>query len=356
MLSEANRKACLEELVERLGREEMPKEVAEALPDQMMNNAYATGDEDFWDELEKEARRLLRVYQAGAGSGSPPPGREENRRAPAEIAVEPSENSLKRARAFSEVAAALADNHPEVKRFRRMHLHYPLLRDRLLTDQEARAFLDEQGGPYGTGWILKKLLEIANERLAKTYHWRVGDAVWFVLTGYVPPVRPLEVGGYISPTIKNPGRPRKRIPSSYPPRYVAAVPKAKDYHPSTALITVTAEVWVDAREVERAFRDAQRQILGGDSRGRKDRILDAVIFVARRMREHGKESWRERWKEWNRTCPKDARYKDSRGLRQAFERFAYPEYRLTNYQPREKTPYEAYCLEWEDRHAREGQQ
>jgi hypothetical protein len=354
MLSEENRKACLKKLAERLGRE-VPDLVAQNLRDDSMYLAYYVDDEDAWAQLEGEARPLLRVNDGASASGSLPPGRDGDRAAPTEIAVELSEVSLERARAFSEVAAALADNHPEVKRFRWTHLRYPYLRDRLLTDQEARAFLDEQGGPYGTGWVLEKLLRIANERLVKTYHWREGDAVWFMLTGYVPPVRPFEVGGYISPTIKNAGRPRKRIPNLYPPRYIAAVPKAKEFHPSTAQITVTAEVWVDAREVERAFRDAQRQILGGDTRGRDDRTLAAVTFVARRMREHGKESWRERWEAWHQTCRKEWRYASYRGLRQAFERFAYPEYRLSNYQLREKTPYEAYSLEWEERHARESQ-
>ncbi len=276
-----------------------------------------------------------------------PPGRGEGEGAHAsqhKVVVEPSENSSKRAEAFSELAVALAENHPDIKQFRRKHLG-----DRLLTDDEARTLLDRQGGPYGTGWILKELRKLA-EKLVLTYRWREGDAIWFVLTGYKPPVTPLDVSVSINQTSRFPGWPKRRIPGSSPPRYIAAVPRPADYHPSTARITVIADAWVDAREVERVFRETQRQILGGDAKPVKERTLEVVEFVAQRMREHPQESWEECNRAWNHAHP-EWRYDSYRGLRQAFKRFAnrlHRPYDLPNVPLPEPTPYQAYRDDWID--------
>ena len=124
-----------------------------------------------------------------------------------------------------------------------------------------------------------------------------------------------------------------------------AVPRTADYHPSTARITVTADVWVDAKDVERVFRETQRQILGGDAQPVEERTMEVVKFVARRMSECKGETWEKRWKAWNRTCPKDWRYKDYRGFRQTFKRFAnrlHKPYNLPNFPLPEPTPYQAY--------------
>ena len=112
------------------------------------------------------------------------------------------EHVTKRAEVLAEVAATLCTNHPEVRRFRRKYLG-----GRLLTNEEARAFLDERGGPYGTNRAarkntkagkrllegtegpfrtpgeMKELLRLA-EKLSTYYPWEEGDALWFVLTGY----------------------------------------------------------------------------------------------------------------------------------------------------------------------------
>ena len=107
---------------------------------------------------------------------------------------------------------------------------------------------------------------------------------------------------------------------------------------------MTADVWVDAEEVERVFRETQRHILGGDARPTDERTLEVVKFVARRMRECKDETWEERWKAWNRACPKDWRYKTYNGFRQTFKRFAnrlHKPYNLPNFPVPEPTPYQA---------------
>ena len=265
--------------------------------------------------------------------------RSQGSEAPSEIAVKPSKNASRRAEAFAEVAAVLADNHPHVKRFRRMHL-----RNRLLTDEEARAFMDQVCGGslpvrHEMKPIARKLWKLA-ERLSKTYLWREEDAVWFVLTGHAPSVRPLEVRGYITP-----------------PRHMAIGRIPWEYHPQTARITITADAWLNAKEVTRAFRDVQRQILdGSDAAGRTpERTLQVVRFVSQRMRERGEEVWGEvdwgtYWRAWNETCRKDWRYQSERNFKQTYERFlegvVYRAYEWPNYRPPEKTPYQAYHNDW----------
>jgi hypothetical protein len=265
------------------------------------------------------------------------------------VTVEPPEHVVKRAEALAEVAATLCTNYPEVRQFRRTYLG-----NRLLTDEEARAYLDERGGPYGTNkpvrknapprtwhfeeqgslyqtpFDMKKLVKLA-EKLSRYYPWGEGDALWFVLTGHVPPVRPLEVLIAV-PLFTTPG----------------------SYQPITARITVTGHAWVGAEQIERAFRDAQRQLLGGDAYQPKDeRTLEVVKFVARRMRECDGETWEELRRAWNETCPEDWRYKTYRSFGQVYKRFVkqyvYQTYDQPNYKLRERTPYEAYRDNWNDR-------
>jgi len=264
--------------------------------------------------------------------------------------VKPSENVTKRAEVLAEVAATLCDNHLEVQRFRRKYLP-----GRLLTDEEASSFLNERGGPQGTNkavrrtarnpkWTLRLdakryatpsdmrgLLGLSN-KLSKAYGWSEGDALWFVLTGYIPPIRPLTVELYINT-------------SNWP---------SGDYEPFIPRITVTAHAWVQANEVEKAFRDAQRQLFGGDAPPQKnERRLEVVKFVVRRMRERPRESWEERRKAWNRRSPKGWRYSTYNAFRQVYERFKeqylYRRYNHPTYKKRESTPYEAYRDDWNDR-------
>lgn len=315
----------------KLGREDVPDEVWEhVIKLGLVHDAIKHGDDGSWRELLTEAKDRLRELREDAGMLIPP-GRgkgEGARSVPQEIALEPSEHATERAEAFAEIAGIMGNRHPKVTQFRRMHLG-----GRLLTDGEAREFLNRRcDGPrpttHGANAVSRKLWKLA-EKLSKTYLWQENDAMWFVLTGYVPSVKPLEVRVLITP-----------------PRSMGLPPVPKDYHPSTARITITADAWVSAGEVEGAFRDAQRQILGGDARTtRKARTLAVVKFVARWMRDHPEKSWEELLRAWNETYPK-WRYKDFRGLRQAFERFVHREYNIPNYRRAEKTPYQAYRDEW----------
>ena len=164
-MKDEDRRAALEILAERLGREDIPGVIADdSLIKDYLGTAYVTDDEEHWGEAERETRRLLNVYFSAPG-GSRPPGRGEGEGThapPAEVAVEPSENATKRAQAFSELASALAENHPDIKEFRRKHL-----RDRLLTDDKARTFLDRHDGPDGPSWSMRELRKLA-ELLAYT--------------------------------------------------------------------------------------------------------------------------------------------------------------------------------------------
>ncbi len=117
------------------------------------------------------------------------------------------------------------NHYPEVRQFRQEYLG-----GRVLTNEYARAFLDKRGGPHCTDkaarpsvsaleWMLDEhrgpyrtpsemgvLIKLADE-LSKIYPWREGDALWFVLTGCPPPIRPLEV--WISMPLFDTPRPYK---------------------------------------------------------------------------------------------------------------------------------------------------
>jgi hypothetical protein len=308
-------------------------------------------DDESRQELLAEAedyRKSVRGNSGGLGYD-----RSEGRGRSSEIDLKPSRNAARRAEAFAEVAAMLADNHPNVRRFRRNYL-----RGALLTDDEARAWLDSHGGPYGTGGKLRKLLKLA-AKLSRTYRWREGDGAYFVLTGHVPPVRPLEVSASIRHASKIGPRPRTPLPGKSPAWHLVAAPAPADYLPNTARITVTADAWVNVKEVARAFRDAQRQIRpGADAAGpMPERTLEVVRFVARRMREHGEEDWGALWRAWNKKYP-EWRYGSDRYFQQTFERFmegvVHRTYELPNYRLWEKTPFEEYRDDWEDEHTGEG--
>ena len=171
-------------LASALDLQEVPDEVCghvhklELDYDVIINNAIGNDDAESWRELVKEAKARWKESLEGAGRVIPP-GRakdEGSRGAPQEVAVQPSEPTLERAEAFAEVAGIMADRHPKVKQFRRMHL-----RDRLLTDREAREFLDRRcNGPlptrHGAKAVARKLWTLA-ETLSKTYLWRETDAV-----------------------------------------------------------------------------------------------------------------------------------------------------------------------------------
>jgi hypothetical protein len=307
-------------------------------------------DAESRQQLVAEAKAYVKKPR-GDSSGFEP-GRSDVSLTLSEIAVKPPKNALRRAEGFAEIAALLADKHPEVRRFRRMHVLPE--RDRLLTDEEAphdqflsdeeaRGFLERWcGGPLpvrrGPKAVAVRLWKLA-EKLSNIYLWREGDAVWFVLTGHAPSVRPIEVRAVITPPQD---KALARIPS--------------EYHPNTARITVTADAWVNVKDVSRAFREGQQQILaGGDAAGpTPERTLEVIRFVARRERKCGEEDWETRWRAWNESCPESWRYLNENNFKQTFERFVqgvvYRTYQLPNYRLPERTPYRAYRDDWTKRY------
>ena len=341
----------MERLAVELEVEEVPDEVRGHVQglqldyNVIMESAIGNRGKESWRELIEEAKDRLRKSLEDVGIMLPP-GRAkgEGTRDPSpEIEVEPSEATLKRAEAFREVAFTLAGHHPAIHQFRRMHL-----RGRLLTDEEARTFLDRRcDGPlrttHGTKAVSRKLWKLA-EKLSKTYLWREGDAVWYVLTGYNPPVRPLEVRADIDQAVWYDGSLEHSSGTSW--ITAKAGDSSRTYRPSTARITITADASVEAGEVERAFRDAQRQILGGDARPAQPQTLEAARFVARRMQACPAESWEQRLRIWNETRPEEWRHRNFRALRQAFERIAYRKYNIPNYLRPARTPFQAYRDDW----------
>jgi hypothetical protein len=149
-LEDENWMDTLERLAAQLGLEDLPDVVANNLDPHLLRDAFRIDDEERWAELEEEARKLLNVYYDGSGT-SRPPGRGKDRGAPDEVTVNPSEDVTKRADALAEIVATLSNNHPEVQRFRRRYLP-----GRLLTDEEAREFLNERGGPQGTDKAVRR--------------------------------------------------------------------------------------------------------------------------------------------------------------------------------------------------------
>jgi len=323
--------------------------VPEVIWHRLMRGGYVRavhtgGDEDSWRELMDEAREELRIWRDGA-SGSIAPGRGDERGGPQEIEVTLDDYTRRRGEVFSEVVAALADQHPGVKRFREAYLDGRFLTEYevglFVRTQERALFFKSQSAALNLQdhapdvalkihgrtlpiraqeRILKELWELA-ELLADTYHWKELDTMWFVLTGQAPHRSPLQVTASVFSWRK------------------------ERYLPTTARIVVEAEVWVDAKHVGRAFREAQRHILGGDARSLPDRTLEVVEFVARHMRRYPEESWNERLKAWNVRCRNEWRYKAYNGLRQVFERFIHHTYRSPNparYQWPTETPYQQW--------------
>ena len=257
------------------------------------------------EDIRYDAISALKVQRVLAPGDHPEPLKREERAFQEEIAVELDDYTRERQEVFTEVAAEMAATHPEVRRFRSGELG-----GRLLTREEAGEAL------FGKGDLRNELgedpLPSLAKQLAKHYHWRDYDAAWFVLTGDAPPVRLLS--GTISNTFGG-----------------------NDHYPNTARITLTADPCVDAKTIEKLYRNAQRQLLGGDNRKLARRTLEAARFAAQRIREDSAESWQRRTDRWNRLFPHWP-YKSRGGLRQAFEKFWHPGYVLARWKPYDPTP------------------
>jgi hypothetical protein len=292
----------------------IPQVVASRIPEDAIRDFYSDYEDD-WQLLLDRVRGLLGVYEdRPASAGAAKTGRgKELRGTPQEIMVELDGDTNRRGEVFSEVAVALAEQRPDVRRFRRSYL-----RDGLLTTEEADAFLD--GRDTGRSTLDRRITAQGTLRwrartLSLFYGWRARDAAHFVLTGNEPVYRPVRVA-------------------------VAHTDSTRPFIPNTPRIVITSDVWVDAREVARVFRDAQRQLLGGDNRKVPDRVLEVARFVARRIREQdGKETWNEWWREWNEEhpvkYPKGWRYSAPHGFKQAFERFVHPKNRRPKWKRRD---------------------
>jgi hypothetical protein len=194
-----------------------------------------------------------------------------------------------RARAISEVWAALADERPDVTEFRET-----VLGGRLLSPEEASAIVDASGG------TLDEMRELELRKLGSIlandyYGWDEEGAIWYVLTGDVPQLQPVRI------------RARGKLSVEY-------------YVPFQYDVTFSVPPWVPAKEVERAYRSAQRQLLDETPRETDTRILEVVQFWWEQFRARGPmPSWPAWFELWNQTHP-DKKFKNWRNFREYFFR------------------------------------
>ena len=116
---------CRARLAAEMDLQDVPDEVWGYLMKLDLASDVIFGGDDEWRELLKTARDRRRESLEERGIVIPS-GREEGEGARSvryeEIALEPSEGAMKRAEAYSEVAANMAHAHPDVRRFRRDYL------------------------------------------------------------------------------------------------------------------------------------------------------------------------------------------------------------------------------------------
>jgi hypothetical protein len=310
-------------IAKTLGHATLPPEVLgrlmqEADPFAVVREGY---DGPEWRELVDAARQFAREKREEApGTNLPPESRD---RKPGDIAgVRLDEYTQLRAETFSEVAGALANRRAEVRKFRDFYLGGVESR---LTDDEAGAWIYGREGPTNA---MEDMRDVSR-RLSRAFRWREDDAHWFLLTGYVPFVRPISV--------------RTRQNSFLDvPNYLN-----RDYHlegpnfiVDTAEIVITAEPWVDAEIVSRVFREVQKQVRRGDNRKVTVKVLDAVRFVARRLGT-GKVQWPVLSSAWN-AAQNDPtrRYRSRDGLYKAVRRYLQPGYNKPTHPEYEPTPWQ----------------
>ncbi len=274
-----------------------------------------------WPELVAAAREFAREKREEApGTNLPPESRD---RKPGDTAgVRLDDYTRLRAGTFSEVAGALANRRTEVRQFRDIYLGGTEAR---LTDEEAGAWVYGDKAPANA---LEDMREVSR-RLSRAFRWRLGDADWFLLTGYVPFVRPISVSVHQNSS--------RDVPSYLNKDYHLEGP---DFMVDTAEIVITAEPWVDAEIVSKAFREVQKQVRGGDNHKLTAKVLDAARFVGRRLGT-GKVEWAVLRSAWNaaQDDPK-RRYQSRDGLYKAVHRFLRPKYNSPVYPEYEPTPWQ----------------
>ena len=190
-----------------------------------------------------------------------------------------------RARVISEVWTALADERPDVTEFRQEALN-----GRLLQPEEARAVVDTPGG------VLDELRELELRKLGSIlandyYGWDEGGAIWYVLTGETPRLRPVRMRAHGKSPVEH-------------------------YVPFQYDLTLSVLPWVPAKEVERAYRTAQKQLLEETPRETGVRILEVVQFWWEQFRTRGPmPSWPAWFELWNQAHP-DKKFKKWRNFRE----------------------------------------
>lgn len=264
-----------------------------------------------WRECVAAAREFARDGRAAdSGTNLPPDSRS---RKPEETAGARLDDYTRlRAEVFSEVAGALANRRTEVREFRYIYLGGTEVR---LTDEEAGAWVYGGKAPRNAAEDMRTI----SRRLSQAFRWRVGDAEWFLLTGYVPFVRPVSV--FV----------RRNSIRDVPNYLNRDYYLGQDFMVDTAEIVVTAEPWVDADIVSKAYKEVQKQVRGGDNHKVTIKVLDAARFVARRLRT-SKLEWPALQAAWN-SAQDDQRkrYRSRGGLYKAFRRFLRPKYKRPAY-------------------------
>jgi hypothetical protein len=141
--------------------------------------------------------------------------------------------------------------------------------------------------------------------LTERFPWEPATATWFLITGEVPAVAPIEVALQL---IQRP------------------------FEPAYARISLHVEPWVPPQTVARVFRERREDCLSRDIRCRDVRRLELFAFVQGLVRKRGSlPPWPDIRDEWNQSCKASRRYHDagllSRDYRQAKETVLRPPYR-----------------------------
>jgi hypothetical protein len=146
------------------------------------------------------------------------------------------------------------------------------------------------------GGVLDELRELELRKLGSIlandyFGWDEGGAIWYVLTGETPRVRPV----------------RMRAHGKRP---------VEHYVPFQYDLTLSVLPWVSAKEVTRAYRTAQKQLLEETPRETGVRILEVVQFWWEQFRKQGPmPSWPAWFELWNQTYP-DKKFKKWRNFRE----------------------------------------
>ena len=218
-----------------------------------------------------------------------------DREVPPPVALSGTHGSYvsKRAEAISEVWAALADDRPDVTEYRQA-----VLRGGAMSPEEATKVVAAPEAVLGELRALE--LDKLRSILANDYYgWDKQGAVWYVLTGEAPRLRPVRI------------RARGKAPVAH-------------YVPLQYDVNFSVLPWVPAEEVENAYRTVQRQLLDGPLRKSAPRtgarVLEVVQFWWERFRANGQmPSWRDSCELWNLTHP-EKQFKTWRSFRTYFFR------------------------------------